>query len=79
MFWDPLEFILAVTLIGFGLALNLFVVGVAASIGVLYGSRALKRGSKKGAAQHYIWALGLNIDKFLADNFMPAEKNDFIE
>lgn len=79
LFWEPLDFALAVSFTGFGIALGLFIPGVIGAFGVLYGSKYLKRGAKRGAAQHYLWGLGLNIDKYLSSNFLPADKNEFIE
>jgi hypothetical protein len=44
----------------------------------LWGSSKLKRGSKRGAAQHAIWAFGLITDKGLS-RFPPASIKEFIE
>ena len=79
MFWDPLEFVLALTLMGFGIIMHLWVFGMVASAGVLMGSRYLKRGAKRGTMQHFLWALGLQMDSPLAKKFKPAWLNDFIE
>jgi hypothetical protein len=79
MFWDPLEFVLAITLIGFGIISRLWVLGLVAGIGVLYGARYLKRGSKRGAMQHFLWSHGLQMDAPLAKMFKPAWLNDFVE
>lgn len=79
MFWDPLEFVLAVTLMGFGIVTNLFLLGLAGAAGVLVGAKYLKRGAKRGAMQHWLWALGLTLDKALADKFKAAYLNDFID
>ena len=79
MFWDPLEFVMAVTLMGFGIITNLVLLGLFGSIGVLIGSRYLKRGAKKGAMQHFMWSLGLQLDAPLTKRFKPALVNDLIE
>ena len=79
MFWDPLEFVLAITLMGFGILSNLWIFGVATGTGVLVGARYLKRGAKQGAMQHFLWAHGLQLDPALSKKFKPAWLNDFIE
>ncbi len=79
MFWDPLEFVMAITFMGFGIIMNLWVFGVVSAAGVLVGSRYLKRGAKRGAMQHYMWARGLQMDAALSAKFKPAWLNDFIE
>lgn len=79
MFWDPLEFILAITLMGFGVITHLWIFGMAAGIGVLFGARYLKRGAKKGAMQHFLWAHGLQMDPSLSKKFKPAWLNDFVD
>ncbi len=79
MFWDPLEFVLAITLMGFGIVAHAWIFGCIAGAGVLMGSRYLKRGAKRGAMQHFLWAHGLQLDANLAKMFKPAWLNDFIE
>ncbi|MDO9176999.1 MAG: type IV conjugative transfer system protein TraL [Agitococcus sp.] len=79
MFWDPLEFVLAVTLMGFGVISQLWVLGLVLGGGVLVGSRYLKRGAKRGAMQHMLWAYGLQLDNPLAKAFKPAWVNDFYD
>jgi hypothetical protein len=79
MFWEPLEFTLAVTLMGFGIISSLWIFGCLAATGVLIGSRYLKRGAKRGAMQHFMWAHGLQVDVALTSKFKPAWLNDFIQ
>lgn len=79
MFWEPLEFILAICLMGFGIIAHLWVFGLVAGAGVLIGSRYLKRGSKRGAMQHFLWAHGLQADAALVKKFKPAWLNDYIQ
>lgn len=79
MFWNPLDFVLALSLMGFGTIMNVWVFGLIAGMGVLLGSRYLQRGAKRGAMQHLLWALGLQLDKSLARRFPPAWTNDFLE
>ena len=79
MFWEPLEFVMALTLMGFGIVTSLWILGMAAGVAVLIGSRYLKRGAKKGAMQHFLWSLGLQLDKPLATRFPPSWTNHFQE
>lgn len=79
MFWEPLEFILAVTLMGFGIISGLWVMGLVGGTGVLIGAKYLKRGAKRGAMQHFLWAHGLQMDPVLIKWFKPAWANDFFE
>ena len=79
MFWEPLEFTLALTLMGFGIIANLWIFGVIGAATVLVGSRYLKRGAKRGAMQHLMWAHGLQMDAALTAKFKPSWINDFIK
>lgn len=79
LFWDPLEFVLAITLMGFGVVANLWIFGCIGGAAVLMGARYLKRGSKKGAMQHFLWAHGLQLDVPLTKKFKPAWLNDYID
>jgi len=79
LFWEPIEFVLALTLVGFGIISGLWVIGVGGGLGVLIGSRYLKRGAKRGAMQHFLWAHGLQLDLPLKRAFKPSWLNDFIE
>lgn len=79
MFWDPLEFVLAIILMGFGVISHLWMLGLFAGGGVLVGARYLKRGSKRGAMQHFLYAHGLQMDAPLVKKFKPAWLNDFVE
>ena len=79
MFWDPLEFVLAICLMGFGIIAHLWLVGVVGGAGVLIGARYLKRGAKRGAMQHFLWAHGLQMDASLTKKFKPSWLNDFID
>lgn len=79
MFWEPLEFVLALCLFGFGILTNLWVLGIVLGSGVLFGARYLKRGAKRGAMQHYLWSLGLQMDPALSKRFPPSWSNDYVE
>jgi hypothetical protein len=79
MFWDPLEFCMAVIFMGFGIIAHLWIFGMCGGAAVLMGSRYLKRGAKRGAMQHMLWALGLQLDQPLKKRFPPAWDNDFVQ
>lgn len=79
MFWDPLEFVLAVVSLGFGVISGMWMLGVFACSLVLWSAKRLKRGQKQGAMQHLLWAYGLQIDPLLMKSYKPSWLNDFIE
>lgn len=79
MFWDPLEFIIAISFMGFGVISKLWIIGMAGGFAVLVGAKYLKRGAKRGAVQHMLWAYGIQLDNALRRKFQPAWLNDFIE
>ena len=79
MFWDPLEFVVGICLVGFGVITDLFFFGVLGAVIVMVASKYLKRGAKRGAMQHYLWSLGLQLDVALKKHTPPAWHNDFIE
>ena len=78
LFWSPTDFVLALSLMGFGLVMDLWVFGMVGGAAVLLGSRYLARGAKRGAVQHLLWSLGLQLDNPLAKQFQPSWQNDFI-
>ena len=79
MFWEPLEFVMALTFMGFGIISSLWILGMVSATGILVGSRYLKRGAKRGAMQHYLWSIGLQLDPALSKSFRPSWDNEFIE
>jgi hypothetical protein len=79
MFWDPLEFVLSITLMGFGIIAHAWILGCLGGAAVLMGSRYLKRGAKRGAMQHFMWSHGLQLDSALVKKFKPSWLNDFNE
>lgn len=79
MFWDPLEFIIAISLMGFGILMNAWVLGIVSATLVLMLSRKLKRGAKRGAVQHWIWRIGLRVDTSLTKKFPAACHNELVE
>lgn len=79
MFWEPVEFVTAISIMGFGIISKLWVIGMLGGGLVLWGSKYLKRGQKRGMIQHLLWAFGLQLDQNLKKKFKPAWLNDFIE
>lgn len=79
LFWEPVEFAIAVTLMGFGVISNLWVFGMLGAVGVLWGAKKLRRGAKRGAAQHWIWHNGLLLDSALARLFPAPWQTDYME
>lgn len=78
LFFEPIEFVLIVSIFGIGVAMGALVSGAALAIGVMWAIRKLKRGAKRGATQHALWSSGLKIDRGMS-RFPPAWENDLIE
>lgn len=78
LFWEPLEFILAVAILGIAIAMNLWVAGGVMAYALLWIMKRLKRGAKRGAAQHALWTTGAIIDRHMT-LFPPAYINELIE
>lgn len=79
LFWDPLEFIFALGFFGIGILFDTIIVGGSGGALVLWGAKYLKRGAKKGATQHAMWSLGIQIDPALSKKFPAAWQKDFME
>lgn len=79
LFWDPLDFTIAISMIGFGLLFNMWAIGMLAGAAVLVGAQKLRRGAKPGAVQHWLWSMGLQLDTVLIAYFPPSWENDFYE
>ncbi len=79
LFWEPVEFTIAVSMVGFGLLFNMWVIGMLAGAAVLVGANKLRRGAKPGAVQHFLWSTGLQLDPPLKRYFPPSWANDFYE
>lgn len=79
LMWEPVEFICAIALLGIFIAMNLWIVGIVLCSMTLWVSNEMKKGAKRGAAQHAIWSIGLNLDRVLPHKFPPAWLNEFIE
>lgn len=78
LFWEPVDFIAGISIFGMGVALNMFVFGGLGCVLTLTVASKLRKGAKRGAAQHWLWAMGLNIDKGLFRMKLKAWDNDFI-
>lgn len=78
LFWEPLEFVLGVSVLGIGIALNLWFTGALLSVGLLWTMKRLRRGAKRGAAQHALWSAGMQIDRSMGV-FPAAWENEFLE
>lgn len=78
LFWEPVDFIAGISIFGMGVALHLFLFGAIGGVVTLMVASKLRQGAKRGAAQHWLWSMGLNIDRALSRLHMRAEDNDFI-
>jgi hypothetical protein len=78
LFWEPVDFIVGMSIFGMGVAIHLFIFGcVGGWLALMIASR-LRRGAKRGAAQHWLWFMGLTIDRALARLKLKSVNNDFI-
>jgi len=78
LFWEPVDFIAGMSVFGMGVALKMFLFGVIAGAATLMIASKLRKGAKRGAAQHWLWAMGLNIDKGMTRMKLRSWDNDFI-
>jgi type IV conjugative transfer system protein TraL len=78
LFWEPFEFILAVAAFGLLMILANPLIGLVVSYGVLWAAKRMKRGAKRGAAQHAMWAFGAMADRGMR-YFPPAQVREFVE
>lgn len=78
LFWEPVDFIAGISIFGMGVALKMFMLGAIGCVVTLMVASNLRKGAKRGAAQHWLWAMGLNIDSGLARFKLKAWNNDFI-
>ncbi len=77
MFFDPLEFVIVTTLVGAGIVLDFPFTGLILATGIMLVSRKLRQGAKRGAVQHYLWRIGLQLDSALARYFPAPWHNDY--
>ncbi|GAB6035432.1 type IV conjugative transfer system protein TraL [Galenea microaerophila] len=78
LFWEPTEFILMVSILGFSFLINMVIVGLIIVFIFMKIMKVMRRGSKRGASQHALWAFGLNIDPILKKRFPKPYENEFI-
>lgn len=77
LFWEPVDFIAGMSIFGMGVALQMFLFGAIGGMATLMIASKLRQGAKRGAAQHWLWFMGLNIDRSLARMKLRAWDNDF--
>lgn len=78
LFWEPVDFIAGITIFGMGVALKMFLFGGIGCVLTLMIATKLRNGAKRGAAQHWLWYMGLNMDRALARLKLRAWDTDFI-
>ncbi|MEX3984233.1 type IV conjugative transfer system protein TraL [Paraburkholderia sp. EG287A] len=77
LFWEPIDFLAGMTVFGMGVALHLFIFGLVGGWVTLMIASRLRRGAKRGAAQHWLWFMGLNIDRAFVRLGLKSTQNDF--
>lgn len=78
LFWEPVDFIAAVTMLGMGVVMKMFLFGIIAFVITLMVASKLRNGAKRGAAQHWLWYMGLSVDGALDRMKLRAWNSDFI-
>lgn len=78
LFWEPVDFIAGISVFGMGVALGMFLFGAVTGLLVLMAASKLRQGAKRGAAQHWLWFMGVNIDRSMARMKLRAWDSDFI-
>ncbi len=78
LFWEPVDFIAGLAMFGMGVALHMFLFGLIGGIATLMIASKLRQGAKRGAAQHWLWFMGMNLDRALSRMKLRAWDNDFI-
>ncbi|WP_018234311.1 type IV conjugative transfer system protein TraL [Thioalkalivibrio thiocyanodenitrificans] len=79
LFWEPVEFVISICMLGFGIVMGILLFGAVGAVAVLVGAQKLKRGAKPGTVQHFLWRLGLQLDSCLKKKFPAPWKNEFIQ
>lgn len=79
LFWEPVDFIAGMSIFGMGVALHLFAFGAIGGAVTLMIASKLRQGAKRGAAQHWLWYMGLNIDRAIGRMKLRSWDNDFCE
>jgi hypothetical protein len=78
LFWEPVDCIVGLAMFGMGVALHMFLFGAVACAVTLMVASKLRQGAKRGAAQHWLWFMGLSIDRALSRMKLRAWDSDFI-
>ncbi len=78
LFWEPVDFIAGMSIFGMGVALHMFLFGAVGGALTLMVASKLRQGAKRGAAQHWLWFMGVNIDRALTRMKLRAWDSDFI-
>lgn len=78
LFWAPTDLIAGLSVLGMGMILKMFLLGVVGCVVTLVVATKLRQGAKRGAAQHWLWFMGARIDRSLERTNLRAEQNDFI-
>ena len=66
------------TIVGMGFALDQILLGAILAITFLGGMKKLKKGAKRGVAQHGLWRIGFPTEKHML-KFPPPYITDFSE
>lgn len=77
LFWEPIDFLAGMTVFGMGVALHLFLFGLVGGWAALMIATRLRRGAKRGAAQHWLWFMGLSVDRAFSRLGLKSVQNDF--
>lgn len=77
LFWDPVEFIMAVILLGVGVILKMLLVGFGGAAVVMIYSSKVKRRGKRGTGIHALWRLGFPMDSALKKKMLHPSRVDF--
>lgn len=78
LFWEPVDFIAGMSIFGMGVALHMFLFGALGGAFTLMIASKLRQGAKRGAAQHWLWYMGMTIDRALSRMKLRSWDNDFI-
>lgn len=80
LFWEPAEFIGAVSIVGFSMFFHAILLGLlAASFVLVIAGRMNKDGVKRGRSGHALHALGLPIDPELTKQMPPVRMPEYID
>lgn len=80
LFLDPMAFVMGVFGVGVGIVSKNMLLGLALGAGVIYLSKVMSRGAKRGQARHALWRMGVSSAEsaFEKAGIHPL-MNDFVE